>query len=181
MRRAPSHPRALPAELLDRARRIRLVLTDVDGCLTDGAVWLSEDGEELKRFSLRDGMGVERLRRHLGVETGLVTRETTGFAAARATKLGLALVATGVRDKSEALRRIAFERGLETSEIAFLGDDVNDLPALRLAGLSACPVDAFFLVLSSVHLVCSARGGEGAFRELAETLLWARLGETPLE
>lgn len=181
VRHAPPSPRLLPAELLDRARRVKLVLSDVDGSLTEAGVWVSESGEELKRFSLRDGMGVERLRRHAGVETGFVTRETSGFAAARAKKLGVSLVEAGALGKGEALLRIAAEHGLEPSEVAYLGDDVNDLPALRLAGLSACPVDAFFLVLSSVHFVCSARGGDGAFRELAEAVVYARLGETPLE
>lgn len=172
---------SLPPDILERARKVRLVLTDVDGCLTDGGVWVSETGEELKRFSLRDGMGVERLRRHLGVETGFVTREVTGFAAARARKLRVALLETGAADKGESLSRIGAERGVDLSEIAFLGDDVNDLPALRRAGLAACPSDAFFPVRAAAHLVCDGRGGDGAFRDLAETILFACLGETPLD
>lgn len=170
---------SLPEHLLSRARRVRLVLTDVDGCLTDAGVWVSESGEELKRFSLRDGMGVERLRRHLGVETGFVTREISGFAAARARKLSVSLVETGAVGKDETVRRLAAAGGLEVSEVAFLGDDVNDLPALGICGLAACPSDAFFLVRSAAHFVCPSPGGHGAFRDLAELVLHARLGATP--
>ncbi len=171
---------SLPPELLARARRVRLVLTDVDGCLTEAGVWVSETGEELKRFSLRDGMGVERLRRHLGIETGFVTREVSGFAAARARKLSIAIVETGAQGKDETVRRLAAAGALETSEIAFLGDDVNDLSALGTCGLAACPSDAFFLVRAAAHFVAPSPGGHGAFRDLAELVLFARLGETPL-
>jgi 3-deoxy-D-manno-octulosonate 8-phosphate phosphatase (KDO 8-P phosphatase) len=170
---------SLPAELLERARRVRLVLTDVDGCLTDGCVWVSEKGEELKRFSLRDGMGVERLRTHLGIPTGFVTREATGFAAARARKLGVSLVETGAREKADVVRAVAARRKCDLAEVAFLGDDVNDLATLELVGLAACPADAFALVRPAAHFVCPSPGGGGAFRDLAELVLYANLGETP--
>lgn len=171
---------SLPEDLLARARRVRFVLSDVDGCLTDAGVYVSEKGEELKRFSLRDGMGVERLRRHLSIETGFVTREPSGFAAARSRKLSVALVETAALRKDETVRRLAAERGLEPAQVAFLGDDVNDLPAFRVVGLAACPSDAFFLVRAAAHHVCPSPGGHGAFRDLAELVLFARLGETPL-
>lgn len=172
---------SLPRDLLLRARRVRLVLTDVDGCLTDTGIYVSEKGEELKRFSLRDGMGVERLRRHLSIETGFVTRELSGFAAARARKLSVPIVETGTLRKDEIVRRLASARELDLAEIAFLGDDVNDLPAFGLVGLAACPADAFFLVVPAVHFVAPSPGGHGAFRDLAELVLFARLGETPLD
>jgi 3-deoxy-D-manno-octulosonate 8-phosphate phosphatase (KDO 8-P phosphatase) len=175
------HLASLPKDLLFRARRVRLVLTDVDGCLTDAGVYVSEKGEELKRFSLRDGLGVERLRRHLSIETGFVTRELSGFAAARGGKLSVPIVETGALGKDEVVRRLAAARELDPSEIAFLGDDVNDLPALALVGLAACPSDAFFLVPPAVHFVAPSPGGHGAFRDLAELVLFARLGETPLD
>lgn len=124
-------------------------------------------------------MGVERLRVHLGVETGIVTREASGFAVARARKLALPEVLTGVADKGAALVEVAGRRGLAPDEIAFVGDDVNDLPALALAGLAACPSDAFPAVKAAVHHVCTLPGGHGAFREVAEIVLFARLGETP--
>lgn len=172
---------SLPEDLLARARGVRLVLTDVDGCLTDAGVYVSETGEELKRFSLRDGMGVERLRRHLGIETGFVTREVSGFAAARARKLSVSLVETGARGKDETVRRLAAAGALEPSEVAFLGDDLNDLSALGICGLAACPSDAFFLVRAAAHFVAPSPGGRGAFRDLAELVLFARLGATPLD
>lgn len=171
---------ALSDDVLERARRVRLVLTDCDGVLTDGCVHVSEHAEELKSFSLRDGMGVERLRVHAGIETGILTREVSGFAKARARKLSISELHTGVHDKAEVARSIAARKGLGLEEVAYLGDDVNDLGLLRAAGLSACPSDAFFLVLPAVRFVCPSPGGRGAFRDLAELVLFARRSETPL-
>jgi 3-deoxy-D-manno-octulosonate 8-phosphate phosphatase (KDO 8-P phosphatase) len=172
-------PGSVSAETVARARRILLLLTDCDGVLTDGGTYCSERGEEFKRFSLRDGMGVERLRRHGSVETGIVTSEASGPVRARAEKLGITELHLGVRDKGAVVREVAGRRGLELDEIAFLGDDVNDVPALELCGLSACPVDAFSTVRARVHFVCPSAGGHGAFRDLAELILRARLGMTP--
>ena len=173
-------PGTVSADTVERARRIRLVLTDCDGCLTDGAAYYSNRGEELKRFSLRDGMGVERLRIHARIETGIITREEGGPASARAEKLGVAELHLGAVDKSEVVRAVAVRRGLSLEEIAFLGDDVNDILALDLCGLAACPADAFLAVLKHVHFVCPSAGGCGAFRDLAEFLLRAQLGTTPV-
>lgn len=166
-------------DVLERARKIRLVLTDVDGVLTDGSCYYSQRGEELKKFSLRDGMGVDRLRQFSAIETGFVTKEKTGFVRARAEKLGLSEVHTGIEDKGRTMGEIAARRGLEFEEIAFIGDDVNDLPALRKAGLAACPSDSFAPVFPEVHFVCSEPGGHGAFRQLAELILFAQHGATP--
>jgi 3-deoxy-D-manno-octulosonate 8-phosphate phosphatase (KDO 8-P phosphatase) len=169
--------RALSTEqLVARARRVRLVLTDCDGVLTDGTVWVSEQGEALKRFSLRDGMGVERLR-EAGVETAIVTRERSPIVARRAEKLRLRLHFEGVLDKAAELPRILAVAGCRTDEVAYIGDDVNDLALLARVGregLTAAPFDALESVASAVHHVCRARGGEGAFREFAEWILRLR-------
>ncbi len=170
-------PNATPA-VLERAKKIKLVLTDCDGVLTDGGCYYSQNGEELKRFSLRDGMGIERLRLLADIETGFVTKEKTGFVKARAAKLRLSEVHLGVEDKGITIEEIAQERGLSLSEIAFMGDDVNDLPALMKAGLAACPEDSAPSVLEAAHFVSSNRGGHGAFRELAELILFAQ-GHAP--
>ncbi|HVN75933.1 MAG TPA: hypothetical protein VMT19_06425 [Thermoanaerobaculaceae bacterium] len=166
-------------ELIDRARRVRFVLTDCDGVLTEAGVFVSWKGEELKCFSLRDGMGVERLRLHVGVETGMITRESSGPAKARADKLKLAEIYLGVRDKLAAVEEIAGRRGLGLDELAYMGDDVNDVPVLARVGLAACPSDAFFLNRQVAHFVAPSPGGRGAFRDLAELILLARLRETP--
>ncbi len=168
--------RILSAEqLVARARRIRLVLTDCDGVLTDGAVYVSEHGEAMKRFSLRDGMGVERLR-EAGVETAIVTRERSPIVARRAEKLRLRLF-EGVLDKAAELPRMLAADGCGIHEVACIGDDVNDLGLLGEVGregLTAAPFDALEPVAAAVHHICRARGGEGAFREFAEWILRLR-------
>lgn len=163
-----------PPDIALLARRLRLVLTDCDGVLTDGGVYYSERGEELKRFNIRDGMGVERLRTLAGIETGIVTGELSGAVLHRAEKLGIAECHLGAKDKAAVLRDIMARLNLGSDEIAYLGDDVNDLPAFALAGLTACPADAFAPVRAAAQVVLEASGGHGAFREFAELVLKAR-------
>jgi 3-deoxy-D-manno-octulosonate 8-phosphate phosphatase (KDO 8-P phosphatase) len=168
---ALSAPRA---DALERARQIRLLLTDCDGVLTDGGVYYSAAGEELKRFSVRDGMGIERLREFAGIETGIVTREDAGPVVARAGKLAIAELHTGAHDKLAVVRGIAERRQISARQIAFVGDDANDLSVMRAVGFSACPADAAGEVLDIAHYVCRNRGGHGALREVAELLIAAR-------
>jgi 3-deoxy-D-manno-octulosonate 8-phosphate phosphatase (KDO 8-P phosphatase) len=163
-------------ELVARAQRLRLVLTDCDGVLTDGTVYVSEHGEALKRFSLRDGMGVERLR-EAGIETAIVTRERSPIVARRAEKLRLPHLFEGVLDKAAELPRILAEAGCARHEVAYIGDDVNDLATLAEVGregLTGAPFDALEPVASAVQHVCRACSGGGAFREFAEWILRLR-------
>lgn len=160
-------------KLLERAKRIRLVLTDVDGVLTDGGVYYSAQGEEMKRYNIRDGMGMVRLKEH-GIEVGILTRENTPTVVKRAEKLNIALLYEGVTDKLKTLNDIVRKTGFDATAIAFIGDDVNDLEVLREVGLSASPGDALPVVLSAVHYICSLHGGSGAFREFAELILEAQ-------
>jgi 3-deoxy-D-manno-octulosonate 8-phosphate phosphatase (KDO 8-P phosphatase) len=160
------------AELARRARRIRWVLSDVDGTLTDGGVYVSAEGESLKRFDLRDGMGVERLR-EVGVETAFITRENSPIVTRRGEKLKLKALYQGLRDKAGELPRIQRVLGVELGELAYVGDDVNDLEIIRAIaeqGLTGAPSDAFGPVMESVHFVARRPGGHGAFREFAEWL-----------
>jgi 3-deoxy-D-manno-octulosonate 8-phosphate phosphatase (KDO 8-P phosphatase) len=155
---------------------LRLVLSDCDGVLTDGTVYVSEHGEALKRFSLRDGLGVERLR-EAGIETAIVTRERSPIVVRRAEKLRLPHHFEGVLDKADELPRILAAAGCGLDEVAYMGDDVNDLGILERVGeegLTAAPFDALEPVASVVHHVCRQRGGEGAFREFAEWILRLR-------
>jgi len=164
----------------DRARAVRLVLTDCDGVLTDGMVYCSAEGEAMKRFSLRDGMGVERLR-EAGIATAILTRERSAVVAHRAQKLGLPYLFEGVRDKLAYLPAILSASGLTCGEVAFIGDDVNDLGLLRELGrdgLTAAPADAMPEALESVHYRCRKGGGRGAFREFAEWILARRKDAT---
>lgn len=162
-------------ELAVRARRLRLVLTDNDGVLTDTGVYYSERGEELKRYSVRDGMGVERLRL-AGVETAVVTRESAGCVRGRAEKLRIRLYA-GVKDKLALLPTLLAEHGFEADQLGFIGDDVNDLElmeAVGRAGLTGAPCDAMpALNRIAIHR-CTVAGGHGAFRDFAEWILELR-------
>jgi 3-deoxy-D-manno-octulosonate 8-phosphate phosphatase (KDO 8-P phosphatase) len=159
-----------------RARSIALVLTDIDGVFTDGGIYYSDSGEALRRFSVRDGMGVERLRR-AGIMTGVVSGERSGTIERRAEKLGLELLYLGVKDKAALLPDILRRTGLELSQLAFIGDDYNDL-ALQGAvdghGLTAAPADALPAVLEAVHFRTLRPGGHGAFRDFVEWLLSLR-------
>lgn len=158
----------------EKAVPVKLVITDVDGVLTDGGVYYSENGEQLKRFSIRDGMGVERLRDIAGVETGIMTGELSGSVRKRAEKLGITELHLGVKRKAEALERLLTEKGLTPEQIAFIGDDVNDVGALRMAGFSACPADAMPDIAAIADYVCRQDGGRGAFREFAELIIAAQ-------
>ncbi len=160
-------------QLRARAAAIRLLVSDVDGVLTDAGVYYSAEGEALKRFSMRDGMGVELLR-GAGIQTALLTREQSPIVAARAKKLQIETLWSSQRDKLEALPRLVQELGVPAHAVAYIGDDVNDLGALRWvaeAGLAVCPADAVPKVLSVAHFVTAARGGHGAFRELCDLIL----------
>ena len=176
-RRVRARPERLSrTELARRAARLRLVLTDSDGVLTDTGVYYSERGEEMKRFSIRDGMGVERLR-NAGVETGIVTGERSPSVLRRAEKLGLRHVLLGVEDKLGAVQALCGQEGLTLDQVGFIGDDVNDLEVLTVLsahGLTASPADALPSVMQTVIHVCSAPGGHGAFRDFAEWILGHR-------
>ena len=160
-------------DLQARARRIKLVLTDCDGVLTDNGVYYSERGEEMKRFSIRDGMGVERLRA-VGVDTGIMTGEVSGSVQRRADKLRITELHLGIKDKPARLREIMARTGLAAEEIAFIGDDTNDVEILKLVGLAACPGDATRFARAVADFHCQTTGGQGCFRELAEFIIAAQ-------
>ena len=126
-----------------------------------------------KRFHIRDGMGVERLRKLAGIDTAVVSGEGSPALKKRAEKLSITECHLGIEDKAAVLQTIAARRGLPLTALAYIGDDVNDLEAMALAGLSACPGDAFQDVREQAHIVCAAHGGHGAFREFAEILIAA--------
>lgn len=151
--------------------RIKILLTDVDGVLTDNGVYYSENGEVMKRFSIRDGMGVERLRKLAGIETGIITGELSPSVARRAEKLHIRELHLGVKDKLGRVSEIMRRLHLHWEEIAYIGDDVNDLEVMEKVGVTACPADAMPQVSSIVDYHCEVKGGYGAFREFAEWLI----------
>lgn len=156
-----------------RLSDIRLFATDVDGVLTDAGMYYSESGDEWKKFNTRDGMGIKLLQR-AGYVTAIVTQERTKIVARRAEKLAIPELHQGVMDKLTVIREMAGRHGLSLSQVAYIGDDVNDLEALRAVGFSAAPADGMPIVCDAVHYVCRKKGGEGAVREIAEMLLSAR-------
>jgi 3-deoxy-D-manno-octulosonate 8-phosphate phosphatase (KDO 8-P phosphatase) len=157
-----------------RARRIKLLLTDCDGVLTDTGVYYGAEGEVLKRFSIRDGMGVERLLKICNVETGIITGEISPSVAKRAEKLNITELHLGVKNKTERLEAILSRKNLKPEEIAYIGDDVNDLEVLRVVGLAACPADAMDLIQHAIHFKCTNSGGNGCFREVAEFIIHSK-------
>lgn len=156
-----------------RARVLRLILLDVDGVLTDGTVALSGSGDELKTYSIRDGAAMVWAQR-AGLEIGLLSGRASEATARRAAELNITLVQQGVADKRAAYLQLAGTLGLKDDQIAYMGDDLIDLPVLRRVGLSAAPHDACDDVRQHVHYVTSAPAGRGAVREFLELILRGR-------
>lgn len=154
-------------------KTIKLFLTDVDGTLTDGGMYYTADGDYMKRFHARDGMGLQLLQRQ-GVKVGIVTSENTAIVASRAKKLGVDYLVQGRRDggKLAATREICDELGITLAETAYIGDDVNCVDLLSAVGLAACPADAVRQVKAIPGIrVMTLGGGQGCVRELADQLL----------
>jgi len=151
-------------------REIKLVLTDVDGVLTDAGMYYTEDGNELKKFNTRDGKAFELLRDR-GILTGIVTSENTQLVERRSHKIKADFLYQGCKDKLIPLKEIVRLTNIPLEKIAYIGDDINDLDVLKVIGLSACPNDAVKEVKEVVHIVLSSKGGEGAFREFVNYIL----------
>jgi len=159
--------------LIARAHRIRLAIFDVDGVLTDGTVYVTERGEEMKAFSILDGLGLKMLSES-GVVTALLSGRKSKMVALRAREIGIAHVLQGISDKLEAYHRLVRKLGLAEEETSFMGDDLPDLPVLRRCGLAFSVPNAPEVVRSHVHYVTRAPGGQGAAREACEFLMRAR-------
>jgi 3-deoxy-D-manno-octulosonate 8-phosphate phosphatase (KDO 8-P phosphatase) len=159
--------------LAARCLNLRLVLSDVDGVMTDGTILMLPGGGELKAFHVRDGLGVV-LAHEAGLRTGVLSGRSSEIVERRASELGMTVVRQGVRDKLAELRRILGREGLEAREVAYIGDDVNDIPLLEEVGLSAAPSDAPMEVRLQAFMVTEAGGGRGCLREFVEAILRAR-------
>jgi len=157
----------------ERVADIRLLLFDVDGVLTDGVVLMHGDGSETKRFHIRDGAAMVWAQR-AGLLIGLLSARSSGATTHRAAQLAIRLVVQGATSKLSAYERILRDTGLADNSVAYMGDDLLDLPVLTRVGLSAAPVDAAPEVRSRVHWVSTAGGGRGAVREFIEMVLRAQ-------
>jgi 3-deoxy-D-manno-octulosonate 8-phosphate phosphatase (KDO 8-P phosphatase) len=152
---------------------IRALALDVDGVLTDGGFWWGPNGEEWKRFCFADVMGVS-LALRAGMQLALISGENSQLVDRYAEKMRIHHVTKGCRDKASALRNFAAAIGMELAEICFMGDDINDLPAMSIAGFSAAPANAADRVLAEVDFAAQRQGGNGAVRELVDALLAAQ-------
>ena len=156
-----------------RARRIRLLVLDVDGVLTDGGLFYGPGGEEWKRFDVHDGLGLVMARR-AGLEVAIISGRASVAVTRRMAELGLTEVHQGVADKAAVLATVAGRLGVSPAEVAVMGDDLADLPLLRGAGLALAPANAVAAVREVAHRVTRRSGGAGAVREAVELLLAAR-------
>jgi 3-deoxy-D-manno-octulosonate 8-phosphate phosphatase (KDO 8-P phosphatase) len=156
-----------------RARRVKLLVLDVDGVLTDGRMTLTERGDELKSFHTHDGMGVN-LARRAGIKVALVTGEKSAIGRMRGTKLGVEEVVLGSRRKAETVEELCAKLGVPLEDTAFMGDDLLDIPALERVGLAVAPANAVPEVRRMVDVVTRASGGAGAVRECVELILRAQ-------
>lgn len=172
-RRPQKNPPAARLSLQGTLRRIRLFATDVDGVLTDAGMYYSESGDELKKFNTRDGMGIKLLQK-AGILTAIITQESTKIVMRRAQKLTIPEVHQGAFDKLAVLKELVARHGLTMEQVAYMGDDVNDLQALGAVGFSAAPADGMPPVLKTVRYICKQKGGEGAVREVADLILTAQ-------
>jgi 3-deoxy-D-manno-octulosonate 8-phosphate phosphatase (KDO 8-P phosphatase) len=159
--------------VLERARRIRLLVLDVDGVLTDGRLYLSASGEEFKVFHVRDGSGLVAVRR-AGIEVAIISGRDCAAVVRRAAELGIRYVRQGVADKGAELDALLGEFGFAADETACVGDDTPDAPLLQRAGLAVGVADAHPALLAAAHWVTQAKGGRGAVREVCDLLLSAR-------
>ena len=156
-----------------RAAKVRLLALDVDGTLSDGRLWFSSEGKELKAFHVLDGQGMKLLRDH-GIEVALITARESPVVQVRARELGLRHVYQGSRNKLDSLDHLCHALSITHEQVAYMGDDLPDLPALRVAGFAAAPANAHPWVRDYAHWHSRAGGGEGAVRELCDAILLAQ-------
>jgi 3-deoxy-D-manno-octulosonate 8-phosphate phosphatase (KDO 8-P phosphatase) len=159
-------------EIQERASRVRLVLLDGDGVLTDGRIIMSSDGTETRAFDVTDGFGI-RLGTRAGLLFGIVSGRRSEVLARRAAELQIDELHQGVLHKARCVREILDRRGVSPEELCFVGDDVIDLPPMRLAGLAAAPAGARDEVREAAHFVADRAGGRGAVRDVVELILRA--------
>lgn len=157
----------------DRLADIRLLLLDVDGVMTDGGIIYDGNGLELKVFNVKDGHGIKMLQRH-GIEVGIITGRTSPVVDFRASELGIDLVYQGALKKLESYNHVKQKTGFNDNQIAYMGDDVIDVPVMRRVIFAAAPADALIEARNAAHYVTSCSGGRGAVREVCDLILKGR-------
>lgn len=166
-------PSVLESPILNKARNIRLLALDVDGVLTDGRLYFSASGDELKAFNILDGHGIKLLRSQ-GVEVAIITGRTSPLTARRASDLGIVHLAQGREDKKQALSELCTTLSIHLDEVAYVGDDLPDLGAIRACGLGICVANAHEALKPHADYCTTQKGGEGAVREVCDLILKAQ-------
>jgi 3-deoxy-D-manno-octulosonate 8-phosphate phosphatase (KDO 8-P phosphatase) len=161
------------SELQQRASRVKLLLMDCDGVLTDGRIWIIENGEDQKAFHTRDGLGIDLLHR-AGLMSGIISGRNSSALERRAQSLGVSYLWQGRDDKRQAFADTLAQAQVTNEEVAFVGDDLTDLPLMLQAGLAVAVADAVAEVKAHAHYVTSSKGGKGAVREVVELILKAQ-------
>ncbi len=161
------------SEVQQRAERVKLLLMDCDGVLTDGRIWIFENGEEQKGFHTRDGLGIDLWHR-AGFKSGIISGRVSSAVEVRARTLGMTFICQGCEDKLEAFTDSLSRAGLTSDEVAFVGDDLNDLPLMLQSGFAVAVADAALETREHAHYVTQAQGGYGAIREVIELILKAQ-------
>lgn len=160
-------------ELLEKAAKIKLLICDVDGVLSDGKVYFGNDGEELKNFNIKDGLGIKLMQRN-GIQVAIITGRQSNIVDHRASELGINLVYQGRSDKRATFDEIATKLGLTHDQIAHIGDDLPDLPLMQKSGLGICVADAYHFLIKNADWTTPHNGGEGAVRDVSDLLLTAQ-------
>lgn len=156
--------------LLEKAGGVRLAVFDIDGVMTDGRLYFTDSGEEIKAFHVRDGLGLKALMKN-GIRVAIITARNSGVVKRRMSDLGIDLVMQGHEDKAAALETLLTGQSLDPAAVCYAGDDLVDWPAMRRCGLKCAPADASAWILDRADYVCSHAGGQGAVREICELIL----------
>ena len=160
-------------EQIKKAANIKAIFFDIDGVLSDGRIIYDETGKEIKNFNVKDGYIVSHLKK-AGIITGAISGRDSEVTTRRCAELKVDFCHQGIVDKASACEKLMKHYKLRTKEVAFIGDDINDVPVFRLVGLSVCPSDTFNYIKQRVDLVTEVKGGQGVFREVADLVLAAR-------
>ena len=150
--------------------KIKLLVMDVDGTLTDGKIYMGENGEVMKAFNVKDGYAIAHMLPEMGIIPVIITGRKSKIVENRAKELGITELYQGVGDKLTQLKIVAEKYNATPEEIAYIGDDLNDLECIEFCGVTACPVDAVEKVKKTVNLVCNKKAGEGAVRDFIENI-----------
>ena len=167
------HVQHVNASFLNKLSKIRLIIFDVDGVLTDGRLYYGQHGECMKVFHAKDGYGIRQAKEQ-GYRLAIITARESAFVQKRAEDLGIEHVFQNAKDKKPVFEKLCQELGMEYEQVAYMGDDVLDLPVMQLVGFAGCPADAWPIVQSSCHWISTRKGGKGAAREFCELIVQAK-------